>query len=125
MRKRSKTVTLVFEEFKDEIIADYVENGLSLRKIAVKYGTSHTSVAKYLSVWEIPCRGSIVRRGGYIRRLNKEYGELLVVAKAENFYPVHWLCVCGACGREVLVRADKLKRNKSCGCKRKKRDGKV
>lgn len=123
MRKRLKTVTLDFDAVKDEIISDYVEKGLSLRKIAAKYGTSHTSVAKYLSVWEIPCRGSIVRRGGYIRRKGKVYGELLAIAKCENFYPVHWLCMCGACGREVVLRADKLERNKSCGCRRKKRNG--
>ena len=112
-------MTLDFDAVKDEIISDYVEGKLSLRKIAAKYGTSHTSVAKYLSVWEIPCRGSVVRRGGYIRRKGKVYGELLVIAKAENYYPVHWLCVC-SCGKEVVLRADKLKRNKSCGCKRKK-----
>jgi len=62
-----------------------------------------------------------VKKG--IDETGNQYGELLVIGRAERTHSsVHWECLC-SCGEVVVLRGDTLRRGKilSCGCESKRK----
>jgi len=96
------------------------ESGCSLREVARKIGVSHSTVDKKFSEWGISRRQGEPRQRTLVNDLvGKRIGHLTVLAQDTSKYPTHWICECD-CGNRVSILAKKLKRNRTCGCGRRK-----
>lgn len=108
----------------------YCKKKLTLREIAKIYKTSHVTICKRLSTWDILRRGSgKLRQTGRLGKLSRErsligkrWGKLTVIGKHPVLYPMRWLSQCD-CGRVVNLTERQLGNWRSCGCAGKVKRG--
>ena len=116
-----------WDKHKVNLIRGYVENGKSLRALAIKFHTTAPTVAKHLSRWGVSRRNGLNRqRGGPDGHLKKnrnytgqQFGQLTVVMRHPLLYPTHWTVKC-SCGRVLQLLEKQLLKKTCCGHGRRK-----
>jgi len=93
------------------------ENGLSLRKIAIEFKISHSTVNKILSIMGVDRRDSETHKGRRKMKdiVGKRFGKLVVVGRDGDKYPPLWIVSCD-CGKSKRYTRPQILVRRSCGC---------
>lgn len=95
------------------ILEEEYLSGKSYKSIAKAFGCGETTIMR------LGLKYGIISRQRAYKFINKRFGKLLVVKRAENSKKGNsmWFCVCD-CGKTITVLGESLKHGatKSCGC---------